>query len=359
MEHPVDSPIKRWIYFFKSYLFLVQTNTILINLGNDQHTRVEKAIQDRIRGLELIYNALKANYDIWIDRLKDHRERYSLIKLFSNREIMILIILLRIPKTPNSLRNRFLKTSFEFKSLHNQSEDEEQLTIHYLQHYLRSLRISQINLTTERLVQLYQKHRIEVDATIDICLKTLAQFLHDVFKNYEDILQQRHAKNEGQQFLVNLDRFTSTSNQNSLTNDFDSNTCCILLNIFQNQLPSAYQILWCSNATEEDILLFFSRIRSFPSLIFAVMDIDKMHHRLRELILNQQYLLTCEQDIHGQVFYFSRELKTGRRGLREFQVPDLYKDPNFSHQHLMKLFTENNIRPSKIQIIYGNAGVGK
>ncbi|CAF4382908.1 unnamed protein product, partial [Adineta steineri] len=144
----------------------------------------------------------------------------------------------------------------------------------------------------------------------------------------------------------------------SFSNDFDLNTCCILLNIFQNQLPASYQILWCLNTTEEDIHLFFSRIRTCPSLIFVIMDIDKMHHHVRELLLNEQDLLTRRKNIHAQVFYFSHELTTARKGLREFQIPDRYKDSNQSYHHLMNLFQENHILPSQIQIIYGKAGIG-
>ncbi|CAM4874703.1 unnamed protein product [Rotaria socialis] len=156
-----------------------------------------------------------------------------------------------------------------------------------------------------------------------------------------------------------MSRTTSNSNQACVSNDFDLNTCCILLNIFQNQLPSAYQILWCPNATQDDIHLFFSRIRTFPSRTFAIMDIDKMHHRLREILLNEQDQLTQEQEIHGKVFYFSREITTARKGLRLYPIPDNYQDSTQSYQHLLNLFKQYQIVPSKIQIINGAAGIGK
>ncbi|CAF4593430.1 unnamed protein product, partial [Didymodactylos carnosus] len=212
---------------------------------------------------------------------------------------------------------------------------------------------------TNHVVKLYQTHRIEATSNTDVCLKKLAEFLQELFEHDGKIFQQGQMHDENEQFLVSINRHTSNSSQISFLHDFDLNTCCILFNIFQNQLPSSYQVLWCSNTTEEDIQLFFSRIRTFPSLTFVIMDIDKMHHRLRELLLNEQDLLTRQQDIHGRVFYFSSELTAGRKGLREFHIPARYKDSNQSYHHLMNLFQEHHIVPSQIQIIYGKAGIGK
>ncbi|CAF4275233.1 unnamed protein product, partial [Rotaria sp. Silwood2] len=84
-----------------------------------------------------------------------------------------------------------------------------------------------------------------------------------------------------------------------------------------------------------------------------------MHHRLREILLIEQDLLTREQGVHGLVFYFSRELTTARKGLREFHIPANYKDSNQSYKHLMDLFNEQHISPPNIQSIYGKAGIGK
>ncbi|CAF1180009.1 unnamed protein product [Adineta steineri] len=323
----------------------------------DEHYEIhleqsENAIQHRIQNLESIYTTLRIAYDIWIQNLQKYRQEYPLLKLYSNREIMILIILLR---TSNSIRNHFLKELFQYKDLYHQNEEEQKLAIHCLEHYLRSLRIPQVNLTKDNLIQIYLTHRIDTELNTDMSLKRLKEFLHDLYQHDGEIFQKEgQVCNENQQFLVDINHSTL-----SFSNDFDLNTCCILLNIFQNQLPASYQILWCLNTTEDDIHLFFSRIRTFPSLIFVIMDIDKMHHHLRELLLNEQDLLTRQKNIHAQVFYFSHELTTARKGLREFQIPDRYKDSNQSYYHLMNLFQENHILPSQIQIIYGKAGIGK
>jgi hypothetical protein len=89
------------------------------------------------------------------------------------------------------------------------------------------------------------------------------------------------------------------------------------------------------------------------------MDIDKMHHRLRELLLNQQDLLTRQQGEHGTVYYFSRELTTCRKGLREFQIPVKYRNPNQTYIQLMTLFRKQQSILPEIQIIYGTAGIGE
>ncbi|CAF4674327.1 unnamed protein product, partial [Rotaria sp. Silwood2] len=280
-------------------IHLQQTNagSILNDLRSHQNASLENAIHIQIQNFQLIYNTLQATYDMWIQNLEKYRQICSLLKLFSNREIMILIILLRTSNAQNSIRNHFLKNLFSFKDLNNQNDDEQKLAIHCLEHYLRSLRISQANLTTNQLVELYQKHRIENELNTDMYLKKLSEFLQDLFEYDDKIFQQNHVHNENQQFLVSINRSSSTANEISFAHDFDLDTCCILLNIFENQLPSFYQILWCSNTTEQDIHLFFSRIRTFTSLTFAIMDIDKMHHRLREILLIEQDLLTREQGV--------------------------------------------------------------
>jgi hypothetical protein len=83
-----------------------------------------------------------------------------------------------------------------------------------------------------------------------------------------------------------------------------------------------------------------------------------MHHRLRELLLNEQDLLTHEQE-HGTVYYFSRELTTSRKGLREFQIPEEYRNPNQTYTQLMTLFQKQQSILPQMQIIYGTAGIGE
>ncbi|CAF4718490.1 unnamed protein product, partial [Rotaria sp. Silwood1] len=132
-----------------------------------------------------------------------------------------------------------------------------------------------------------------------------------------------------------------------------------LLNLFNDRLPIASQILWCSEINEDDIHLFFSRIRTFSNMIFAIVDIDKMHSRLREVVLNEQDLLTNSREPHGIVYYFSRELTTYRRGLKFFHVPSAYRNAGQIHTNLNKLFQRTNRIPPKIHIICGKEGTGK
>jgi hypothetical protein len=342
-----------------NFIVLDQDTSILSEARNHQNIRIENSIKTRTDNLQLIFNTLQTSYDIWIQNLEKYRHECSLLKLFSNRQIMFLIILLRTSTTQNSIRNRFLKKIFSFKDLNNQNDEEQKLTIQHLIHYLRSLRINQCDLSYDNIFNLYTTHQINADSNTDLCLKKLSLFLKDLFHNEQDLFEDNKTENDNQQYLVTLNPIQQTDDKITFEHDFDMNTCCILLNIFNNRLPSSYQILWCSNVTDEDIHLFFSRIRTFRYLTFVIMDIDKMHHRLREKLLNEQDLLTREREAHGTVYYFSRELTTGRKGLREFQIPSKYRNPYQTYTQLMTLFQKQQLTLPQIQLIYGTAGIGK
>ncbi|CAF4227966.1 unnamed protein product, partial [Rotaria sordida] len=335
-----------------------QTNTIVAEFRNTQNARLENAAKIRIDNLEFRYTKFNDSYRNWIETLEKHRDKCCLLKLFSNRQIMILIILLRKSAYQESLRSRFLKKLFSYKNFNNEN-DEENLIIKCLMHYLRSLNIKNCDLSDDRVTHLYKTHQLEFGMNTDLCLQNLSEFLNKLFYNGQPLLEERIMKDENQQFLVTLNPMKKMPEKTSYEHDMDMKTCCILLNIFNDRLPASFQILWCSNATDEDIRLFFSRIRTFRYLIFAIMDIDKMHHRLRELVLNEQDLLTREKQPHGIVYYFSRELTISRHGLREFQIPNAYRDPNQTYRQLVKLLQQESSNRSDIQIIYGTAGVGK
>jgi hypothetical protein len=328
------------------FFCLDQNNFNVSDFRNQQNIRLEDTIKTKIYNLQLLAQTLQTRYDVWIGYLKIMRDQYSILKLFSNRQIMVLIILLRTSASSDSTRNRFLKHIFSSK---NQNNEEEKLSIQCLIHYLRSLRIHSCNLSDDHIFNLYTRHHIESESSIDLYLKKLSEFLNAIFLDQQELFEDNQ---DNQQYLIKLNSIEEND-------DFDMNICCILLNIFHNQLPASYQILWCSNIIDEDIYLFFSRIRTFCYLTFVIMDIDKMHHRLREILLNEQDLLTREQKLHGIVYYFSRDFMTLRKGLLEFQIPSNYTRPKETFMQLMTLFQKHQSTLPQIQIICGTAGIGK
>ncbi len=291
--------------------------------------------------------------------LESHREANPLLNLFSNRQIMILIILLTTSTTQNQMKIHFLEKLSLSKNVINNKEKELKLTIQYLTYYLRSLKINNCDLSETNVLRMYETYKIESNSNAETGLKKLSQFLQDLFQNEEEFFHQNNITHGNQQYLVTPNTMRQTTEKIPLEHDLDMDTCCILLNIFNNRLPSVYQILWCSIATEDDIHLFFSRIRTFCSLIFVVMDIDKMHHRLREVLLNEQDELTRREKSHGSVYYFSRELTTSRRGLKPFHILPRYRDSHQTYRQLVGLFRDNNLIQPQIQIIYGTAGIGE
>jgi hypothetical protein len=324
---------------------------IHLQYGRDnRNAQLEHAVKIRTDNLEFVYNKYNEISKNWIQNLEKYRQECSLLKLFSNRQIMILIILLRTSASPNSIRNRFLKNLYSFKNLNNETEEEYRLTLQCLKHYLSSLRFQQF----DDIANVYEKHQIESGSNTESCLKKLCLFLQDLFHNGNELMERRVMIDESQQYLVTLN-----STEKNTFNDLDMNTFCVLLNIFKNRLPSSYQILWCSIATIEDIELFFSRIRTFHYLIFVIMDIDRMNHRLREILLTKQDLLTRDKVTHGTVYYFSKELTTSRNGLREFHIPANYRIANQTYKQLLTLFQRDKLAQPQIQIVCGEAGIGE
>jgi hypothetical protein len=312
-------------------------NRILIELKNnpDNHEQqLAEVIQERTSDFELIYRGFQIDYDRWIKDLEKYRHESRLLKLYSNRQVMIMIILL----TQNQIQRQFLEKLF------SSTDKQFHFTILCLIHYLQSLRINDCNLSIDNITALYKKYQIELGSSTDTSLKQLCLFLKEVFNNGKELFIKNPINNENQQYLITL------NSTDKIENDFDMDTCCILLNIFNDRLPADYQILWGSISTEDDIRLFFSRVRVFRYLTFAVMDIDKMHHRLRQLLLNEQDLLAKQSEAHAPIYYFSRELTLCRKGLRPFYITPRHRNP--------AQLQRNNLPSSQIQIIYGAAGIG-
>lgn len=325
-------------------------------MDKDAIARIVKPCTDNF---ELIHRALETAYLMWINNLERIRQENPLLNLFSNRQIMILIILLTTSTAQNQVKCHFLEKLSSSKDIINHKDKELELTLKCLSHYLHSLKMHDCNLSERKISTLYEQYRIPPNSNVETSLRKLSEFLRELFNNGRELFRKNSINNENQQYLVTPSTMAHTTEKTPLEHDLDMETCCVLLNLFNDRLPSAYQILWCSVATEDDIRLFFNRIRTFHCLVFVVMDIDKMHHRLRELLLNEQDALTRLERSHGPVYYFSRELTTSRKGLRPLHISPRYLDRDAIYARLVRLFQEYNWIQPGIQIICGQAGIGK
>ncbi|CAF0924968.1 unnamed protein product [Rotaria sordida] len=330
--------------------------------GSEQKLREE--IRDRTKYFQAKFTKFEADYNIWIQDLESSRSQIPLLKLFSNHQIMIMFILLTTSTTENQVQRNFLEKLFSLKDLINKKEEQFNLTILCLIHYLQSLRIKDCDLSQNNIINLYNKYKIEYNNSKNEDLqrenlRKICFFLEDLFKKGRELLTDNSTNTENQQYLVTLNSLERTQNNFEIENDFDMDTCSILLNIFNGRLPASYQILWCSVSTEDDIQLFFSRVRTFPSLTFVVIDMDKMHHRLRELLLNEQDLLNKQSERHGTIYYFSRESISLRKGLRSFYIRPQHRNSALNYSSFVTLLRNNSISLPQIQIVYGKAGIGK
>ncbi|CAF3718863.1 unnamed protein product [Rotaria socialis] len=342
-------------------------NTILSDLKSNEEgseQKLKQEIRNRTQYFQAKFTKFEADYDIWIRDLEKSRCQSPLLKLFSNHQVMIMFILLTTSPRENKVQLKFLEKLFSLKDLDLKNDEQFNLTILCLFHYLQSLRIKDCNLSNDHIINLYNKYKIEYNNSKNEDLQPenlqkLCSFLEDLFNKGKELLAENATNSENLQFLITLNSPERTQDKIELENDFDMDTCCILLNIFNDRLPADYQILWCSVSTDDDIRLFFSRVRTFPCLTFVVMDIDKMHHRLRELLLNEQDSLVKQSERHGTIYYFSRELISFRKGLRPFYIKQQYRDSSNTYSKFMTLLRNNNFTPPQIKIIYGKAGIGK
>jgi hypothetical protein len=323
----------------------------------DNHNVTDQQLQEAIRiptdRFKLICRSLETNYDIWLQNLIRYREENPTLKLFSNRQIMIMIILL---STGNPIKRHFLEKLYSSIRLDNHHEKELKLTLQLLSHYLHALRINDSDLSEDNISRLYEAYKIQPGTNPEMCLQQLCQFLQALFTNEKKLSPQNSMINENQQYLVNLNTLDEVPHRHNL----DIDTYRILLNLFQNRLPSFHEILWCSSATEDDIHLFFSRVRTFQDSTFVIMNIDQMHHRLHEVLLNEQDVLSRLQEPHGIVYYVARGSVMSRKNLRLFELEPKHRDLHKTYKHLSTLFQQNSngIRP-EFEIICGSAGIGE
>lgn len=310
----------------------------------DEPEQLQEIIVKRTKHFESISNRLVSDYDRWIEDLEKYRYENPLLTLFSNRQITIMILLLTIPTVTNSIQQLFLEKVFSCK---NQSKR----TIECLTHYLQSLTITDCDLSEKNINSLYERHKINTGSKTDTSLKALSSFLHELYNAERELFSKHSVHTENQQYIVMLN--------SDVNDDFDRDAFCILLNIFHDRLPADYQILWCGSASQDDIRLFFLRVRTFPALTFAVIDIDHMHDRLRTFLWHEQDSLTNQHEPHGIIYYFTKEFISGRKGLRPFYVPPSYRNPTATYSEFVRLMhSQQKILP-QINIVYGIAGIGK
>lgn len=333
--------------------------TELKNKSGMNDGQLETVIQTQTKNLNLEYQILENKYDAWLMILKKFRQECCLLQLFTNQQIMIMVILLTKPATDNEMKNYLLQKLSPAISVNYSEENDISLSVQGFAHYLRSLRLNNCDLSCENLSRLCRLYRIESFDDNSKFLNKISQFLREFLNDGKELFQNGVLGNENEQYLVTLHRKSEITSVSLTDHNLDMETCCVLLNIFNNRLPSAYQILWCSITTEEEILLFFSRVRNFPSLVFVVMNIDNMHYRLREQLLNEQSLLVKQQQNHGTVYYFSQEIASCQKNLRLFPVTSKHQDPKETYTLLNQLFQySNHIRP-EIEIVLGKTSVGK
>jgi hypothetical protein len=341
--------------------FLGEIDRILSDsvVDQSQNVRVERlkdAIGKITEDFKLNGDWLATTYPMWINQLEQQRLHCRFLQLLSNRQIMILMILLTKSSDNDRIKHGFLKKIYGVNRVTFQENEEPQLIIRCLIHYLRSFRMFKCELSEVHVQRVYDTSRIDCKSNPKERLKNLGRFLETLFHG-EKLPRNIRSTVENQQYLVTLNRKNHIQDVSSFKHDFDIETCCILMHIFENQLPSAFQILWCTMATEDDIRLFFSRIRTFHSLSFAIIDMDQMQHRLRELILNEQDKLTRQDGTHACVYYFSREI-TCRKGLRPFIVTSQHRRVQSAASNISTLIRQNDWIKSRIEIVCGISGIG-
>jgi hypothetical protein len=325
---------------------------------NEQVGALKALVERQTNQLHLIHQQLEISHTLWLQHLEEYRKVTHLLQLVSNRQLMILIILLTQSQPDNRMKWNFLRKIHLKTDMNFNCDREHQLAIQSLRHYLRSLRLIDCDLSLNNIQRLYDKHKIPSRSADKTCLEKLSAFLKEFFNGGNELLIGRTVNNENQQYLVTLAHKDQSAERNPFDHDFDMETFSVLVNILNHRLPSSFQILWCCRVTEDDIHLFFNRIQTFYHLSFIIMDIDKMHHRLRELLFKEQERLARSMQPHGNVYYFSREL-TSRAGLRPYLITPQIRNSTLAYSKLNELFEKSEVMKPRLRIICGKAGIGK
>ena len=347
-------------------LIIDQINRVLLQSRENQdiyRTEIEDIVQTRINYFMKILERLEREYKDWIDALEEWRNESSLLSLFSNRQIMNMIILLTKSTPSYQVKHQLFKKLYLSDEANGCRDNDDDITTYItaysLADYLRSLPINDYDRLENMEPDLYKKYELEHNLKVDASLMHLNGFLAEFSDCLQPTIPKHSMNDETRQYLIALNSNHQKSDKKSLEYTFSADTFYTLLNLFEHRLPSAAQILWCSEANEEDIHLFFRRIRTFSTMVFIIMDIDKMHSRLREVLLNEQDLLTKYREPHGIVYYFSRELTMYRRGLKSYRVNPTDRDARPTYSKLNQLFEQTKRMPPEIRIICGDEGTGK
>lgn len=331
-------------------------------MGEDSEKNLQvlqDLIQERTQDFESIYLLLEKTYECWMKDLAKHRHTNKLFQLLSNRQIMIMIILLTNSPTHQRHREHLYRRTISLDDSSNGRIDQAQFSVLLLTHYLAFFRIDDGGLSEDKVRRLYKQFEIEADSSTDSSLRQLSRFLEEVFQPAPTLFVKNSLVHESEQYLVVCN---AEKQQRPIATDgfyWQSDQYCILLNLFRDRLPANYQILWGSIATEDDIELFFKRVRTFCGLVFVVMEFDTMHPRLRAIVLREQSLLARREQSHAPVYYFSDETTCASKYLRRFHVGPKYRDRHETLAHFTKLSQYHNMHLPDIQIICGTTGVGK
>jgi hypothetical protein len=169
---------------------------------NEEVDILKRLVERQTDQLHLIHQQMTINYKLWLQHLEEHRKLTRLLQLFSNRQMMILIILLTKSTPDNRMKWNFLRKLY-LKSDEEFSDDRElQLTIQSLRHYSRSSRLSDCDLSMANIQRLYDKNQIPSRSTGESCLLKLSAFLKELLNDGRELFIERTIINDNQQYLV-------------------------------------------------------------------------------------------------------------------------------------------------------------
>ena len=205
--------------------------------NHEQIATLKTLVEKQTERLSRTHHQLTNDYKTWLENLEEYRKLTCILQLFSNRQLMILIILLTESKHENEMRWNFLKNLHHKNDSGSNPDEEHQLTIQSLKHYLNSLRIFRCDLSTGTIERLYKKHQIRDKTKTEQSLQKLSEFLEEIVNDGRELSVERKA-NQNHQYLVTLAHKCQLSETNPFDRDLDLETFSIIFNIFDQSLPA-------------------------------------------------------------------------------------------------------------------------